>query len=98
MEKLHAKELEVMNIRMKVLTDRQQQLLDMNQLLMRGRKYVYHADKNSESHAELLLILLLLPNFSIILDKSHSQYMKMLLLLAKSAYDAYKKIKKSAYF
>ena len=36
MEKLHAKELEVMNIRMKVLTDRQQQLLDMNQLLMQG--------------------------------------------------------------
>ena len=54
---------------------------------------MYHSDKNSESHAELLLILLLLPNFSIILDKSHSQYMKMLLLLAKSAYDAYKKSK-----
>ena len=36
MEKLHAKELEVMNIKMKVLMDRQQQLLDMNQLLMQG--------------------------------------------------------------
>ena len=36
MEKLYAKELEVMNIKMKVLMDRQQQLLDMNQLLMRG--------------------------------------------------------------
>ena len=36
MEKLYAKELEVMNIKMKVLMDRQQQLLDMNQLLMWG--------------------------------------------------------------
>ena len=36
MEKLHAKELEVMNIKMKILIDRQQQLLDMNQLLMQG--------------------------------------------------------------
>ena len=36
MEKLHTKELEVMNIKMKILMDRQQQLLDMNQLLMQG--------------------------------------------------------------
>ena len=33
MEKLHAKELEIMNIKMKILMDKQQQLLDMNQLL-----------------------------------------------------------------
>ena len=36
MEKLHAKELEIMNIKMKILMDGQQQLLDMNQLLMHG--------------------------------------------------------------
>ena len=36
MEKLHAKELEVMNIKMKILMDRQHQLLDMNRLLTQG--------------------------------------------------------------